>query len=84
MLLFHGTADRTAPFAEVRRFRSRLRWRRNTCELMMFERADHSFFNFNVNHTFFEMTVAAACQFLTKHGLLDPGPAKPPAEGPLP
>lgn len=76
ILLFHGTADRIAPFAEVKRFRSRLRWRRNACELIDFKRADHSFFNFNVNHDYFEMTVAAASQFLIKHGLLDPSPLK--------
>ncbi len=76
MLLLHGTADRIAPFAEVKRFRSRMRWRRNICDLVEFEGADHSFFNFNVNHAAFEMTVTAASQFLTKHGLLDPGPVK--------
>jgi acetyl esterase len=74
MLLFHGTADRIAPFAEVKKFRSRLRWRRNVCELLDYEQADHSFFNFNVNHADFEMTLAAADNFLVKHGLLDPKP----------
>jgi acetyl esterase/lipase len=81
ILLFHGTADRIAPFAEVKRFRSRLRWRRNSCELVEFERADHSFFNFNVNHEYFEMTVAAASQFLLKRGLLDPSPVTDAAAG---
>lgn len=81
ILMFHGTADRIAPFAEVKRFRSRLRWRRNACELVPFERAEHSFFNFNVNHDYFEMTVAAASQFLIKHRLLDPLPVKAAADG---
>ena len=80
-MLFHGTADRIAPFAEVKRFRSRLRWRRNVCELVEFERADHSFFNFNVNHDYFEMTVAAASRFLIKHRLLDPAPVSHAADG---
>ncbi|MCX6874128.1 MAG: alpha/beta hydrolase [Verrucomicrobia bacterium] len=75
MLLFHGKSDRIAPFAEVKRFHSRLRWWRNVCELLEYERADHSFFNFNVSHVNFEMTVAAADGFLVKHGLLDPEPA---------
>jgi len=75
MLLFHGTADRTTPFAEVRKFRRRLRWRRNTCVLLEFERADHSFFNFNVNHDYFELTTAAFCNFLADRGLLDSKPA---------
>jgi len=72
MMLFHGTADRIAPVAEVRRFRSRLRWRRNVCELLEFERAEHSFFNFNVNQGHFDLALAAADVFLVKHGLLDP------------
>jgi len=75
MILFHGTSDRIAPLAEVKRFRSRLRWRRNVCELLEFERADHSFFNFNVSQEGFEMTVAAADRFLVQRGLLDPEPA---------
>lgn len=75
MLLFHGTADRIAPFAEVRKFRRRLRWRRNACELVDFERAEHSFFNFNVNQDYFELTTAATCRFLTERGLLDPKPS---------
>lgn len=72
MLFFHGTADRVAPFAEVVKFRRSLRWRRNTCELIDYERADHSFFNFNVNDSYFELTTAAMCRFLTERGLLDP------------
>jgi len=80
MILFHGTADRTTPFAEVKKFRRRLRWRRNTCELVEFPRAEHSFFNFNVNQRGFELTLAAACRFLTAHGLLDPPPAGAGAE----
>jgi acetyl esterase/lipase len=80
MILFHGTSDRIAPFAEVKRFRSRLRWRRNVCELLDYERADHSFFNFNVSQDEFEMTLAAADMFLVRHGLLDAAPANDDAE----
>jgi len=71
MLLFHGKSDRIAPFDEVEKFRRRLRWRRNSCELVDFQRADHSFFNFNVSHQNFELTVGAMDRFLVKHGLLD-------------
>jgi hypothetical protein len=35
-------------------------------------RADHSFFNFNVSHKNFELTVAAADRFLVERGLLPP------------
>ena len=81
MMMFHGTADRIAPIAEVRRFRSRLRWRRNVCELLEFERAEHSFFNFNVRQDHFDLTLAAADLFLVKHGLLDPKTASDTAAG---
>lgn len=74
MLMFHGKADRITPFDEVAKFRRKLRWRRNFCELLDFERADHSFFNFNVSHQNFEMTVTAADRFLVDRGLLDPEP----------
>lgn len=70
MLFFHGKSDRITPFDEVEKFYRRLRWRRNPCELVDFERADHSFFNFNVSHKNFELTLAAADRFLVDRGLL--------------
>jgi acetyl esterase len=72
MLLFHGKSDRITPFDEVEKFRRRLRWRGNFCELVPFERAEHSFFNFNVSHKNFELTIAAADRFLVDRGLLPP------------
>ncbi len=72
MLFFHGKADRIAPFEEVEKFRRRMRWRGNSCTLIDFERADHSFFNFNVSHKNFELTIGAADRFLVDLGLLPP------------
>jgi acetyl esterase/lipase len=72
MLFFHGKSDRITPFDEVERFRRRLRFWRNPCKLIDFERADHSFFNFNVSHRNFELTLQAADRFLVDLGLLDP------------
>lgn len=74
MLMFHGGADRVAPVEAVERFRRKLRWRGNRCELVDFQRADHSFFNFNVNQQSFELTLELTDQFLRGHGLLDPEP----------
>jgi acetyl esterase/lipase len=74
MLFFHGKSDRITPFDEVLRFRRRMRWRGNACELVDFERADHSFFNFNVSHKNFEMTIGAADRFLVERGFLEPEP----------
>ena len=72
MLFFHGKSDRITPFDEVEKFRRRLRWRGNSCELIDFERAEHSFFNFNVSHKNFELTIGAVDRFLVERGLLPP------------
>lgn len=72
MIFFHGKADRITPFDEVDRFRRRLRWRGNACEVVDFVRDDHSFFNFNVSQKNFELTIAAADRFLVNLGLLAP------------
>lgn len=71
MVLFHGKADRVTPHADALSFRRRMRWRGNACELLDYDREDHMFFNFNVNHRYFELTVRAADAFLVRHGLLD-------------
>lgn len=72
MMLFHGKSDRITPFDEVVRFRRKLRFRGNRCELVDFEKADHSFFNFNVSHRNFELTIRAADRFLVDRGFLPP------------
>jgi acetyl esterase len=81
MLLMHGKADRVTPFEEAATFRRRMRWRGNRCKLLDFNGAEHSFFNFNVSHSHFEMTIAAADRFLVEQGILDeehpPGSARP-------
>jgi acetyl esterase/lipase len=73
MIMFHGKSDRIAPFEEVERFRRKLRWWGNSCKLVDFPKADHSFFNFNVSHRNFELTIDAADHFLVERGLLTPG-----------
>lgn len=70
MLLMHGKADRVTPFEEAAAFRRRMRWRGNRCQLIDFNGAEHSFFNFNVSHANFEMTIDAADRFLVEQGLL--------------
>ena len=71
MILFHGKADRVTPYADAATFRRRMKWRGNTCELVDFEREDHMFFNFNVNHRNFELTIEAAEAFMVRQNLLD-------------
>jgi len=71
MLLMHGKSDRATPFEEVASFRRRMKWRGNRCKLLDFTGAEHSFFNFNVSHSNFEMTIRAADSFLVGHGMLE-------------
>lgn len=70
MLLMHGKADRVTPFEEAAVFCRRMKWRGNRCQLLDFNGAEHSFFNFNVSHVNFEMTIAAADRFLVEQGVL--------------
>ncbi len=79
MMFFHGGTDRITPFDEVEKFRRRLRWRGNVCELADFAGAEHSFFNFNVSHKNFERCLGEAEHFLVNLGLLK-ADAEPPAE----
>lgn len=74
MLFLHGKSDRVTPFDEVSTFSRKLRWRGNTCTLLDFNGAEHSFFNFNVSQANFEMTIAAADNFLVGLGILKPAP----------
>jgi len=74
MIFLHGKSDRITPFEEVTKFRRRMRWRGNSCEIIDFERADHSFFNFNVSQKNFERTILVADEFLVSLGLLAENP----------
>lgn len=72
VLAFHGKGDRIAPFADVEKFCRKMRFWGNDCELVDFQKADHSFFNFNVSHDNFESTIGAADRFLVEHEILEP------------
>lgn len=74
MLLMHGKADRVIPFDDVASFRRRMKWRGNRCKLLDFTKAEHSFFNFNVSHRNFEMTINAADHFLVEQAILEAAP----------
>lgn len=79
MIFFHGKADRIAPFSKVASFCRKARWRGNSCEIVDYEKADHGFFNFNLNHHNFELTIGAADRFLVERGLLEAGEEDPVA-----
>ena len=74
MILFHGKKDRVTPFANVEKFHKSMRWRRNKIEVVDFENAEHSFFNFNVSDLHYELSVGAADRFLVGLGILPPPP----------
>lgn len=74
MILFHGKIDRLTPFEVVKKFVKSMRWRRNKIELVEYENAEHSFFNFNVSELHYELTLNAADAFMVSNGLLDPAP----------
>jgi len=71
MIAFHGKADRITPFSHVDKLGRKLRFWGNRFDLIDFERADHSFFNFNVSHDRFEATIGSADRFLVDIGILD-------------
>ena len=81
-ILFHGTADKTVPFANAQAFEKAMKASGNRCELVSFEGQGHGFFNFGRGGgTAYYKTVLAADEFLTSLGLLKGKPTlKPPAE----
>lgn len=44
-LIFHGTADKTVPFANAEKFAALMKTYGNDCQLVPFKDADHGFFN---------------------------------------
>ncbi len=74
MIFFHGTSDRVTPFSEITSFCRRMRWRGNRCQLIDFNGAEHSFFNFNVSHSNFELTINTADRFLVDLGIIEEEP----------
>ncbi|MEY3393822.1 MAG: hypothetical protein RL346_58 [Verrucomicrobiota bacterium] len=74
MLFLHGNQDRITPLSEIQSFCRRMKWRGNRCQLVSFTGAEHSFFNFNVSHNNFEITIHAADRFLVDQGILPEAP----------
>ncbi|MGB6219705.1 alpha/beta hydrolase [Haloferula sp.] len=70
MILFHGKQDRVTPYADAEKFARVVKRKRNKVELIDFDKAEHSFFNFNVSELYYELTVKAADRFLVDHGIL--------------
>lgn len=73
-LIFHAKGDRVVPITYSQKFAKRYRRKRNKCELMEFENAGHTFFNFNSDEKNYELTLRSADHFLVEQGLLAPDP----------
>jgi len=73
-LIFHGKADRVVPIEHSEKFAKRYRKRGNNCELMEFQNAGHTFFNYNSDEQNYELTLRAADHFLVELGLIEPDP----------
>lgn len=71
-LFLHGRYDRTIPFEQVEKFVKLMKRKRNNCELVEIEGADHSFFNFNVSENLFDLSIRCMDGFLCQLGYLEP------------
>jgi acetyl esterase len=74
-LILHGTADTTAPYADVDRYCTEARKLGNQCELVGYKGARHGFFNSDATaEKWRSQTLLEADRFLTRIGYL-PEPA---------
>jgi acetyl esterase/lipase len=76
-ILFHGTADRTVPFENAKRFTCLMQEAGNVCMLVPFAGRGHGFFNGTFfrpenDGTDYESTLTRSIEFLTAHGFLTP------------
>jgi len=74
LLAFHARDDRVVPFEHVAKFTKKYARKKNRCELLDFQNAGHTFFNYNSHERNYEITIRAADYFLVNLGLLDPDP----------
>lgn len=71
IIIFHGTADTTVPFAMVKLFAEAMTKAGNPCRLVPFEGAGHGFFNYGRgDNAAYKETLRQTDQFLTELGYL--------------
>ena len=71
-LLLHGRNDRVAPFDHITKFSKSYRRKGNKCELIDFEGAGHTFFNYNTNEQLYNLSLNALDRFLVDLNFLSP------------
>lgn len=75
MIIFHGRADTTVPFATCEAFAEKMKAAGNRCELVGFAGQGHGFFNYGRgDNPFFRETLKRADQFLASLGYLSGPP----------
>lgn len=86
-LLFHGTADRTVPFENAKRFADLMTAAGNRCQLESFDDKGHGFFNApslrpqSYDPTDYQRTMKVSLEFLRSLGFVNPSwPADKPEE----
>ncbi|MBT8043952.1 MAG: alpha/beta hydrolase fold domain-containing protein [Verrucomicrobiae bacterium] len=72
MLLVHGKSDTIVPYEPAARFAKLMKRKKNKCEFIDFEAANHSFFNFNVSARHFEITLNSMDAFLAGLDCIEP------------
>ena len=75
-IIFHGTGDKTVPYATIELFREAMQAAGNRCELVGYQEAGHGFFNFrrNGNGAYID-TVNRLDAFLVSLGYIPAPPA---------
>lgn len=71
-LLVHGKADTIVPHDLTAKFAKAMSRKKNKCEFIDFEAANHSFFNFNVSAKHFEITLNAMDAFAVGLNCIEP------------
>ena len=70
-IIFHGTADKTVPFAQATKFCVAMMQQGNKCELNPYDGREHGFFNFGRGDgEDFKTTLQATDDFLVWLGYL--------------
>ena len=73
-MIFHGKLDRIVPFEVVEKFARKYQKKNPPGELIGFDGAGHTFFNYNTNEQNYEIIMRSSDHFLVDLGLLDPDP----------
>lgn len=71
-LILHGRQDRVAPFEQAAKFAKAYGRKGNRCELVDYEGAGHTFFNYNTNEQLYELSLQALDRFLVNLDFLSP------------